>query len=319
MMFGSSAGTPMRILLNLLLGAGPDKLITETGGELKTDEDRTVDGVSCPALLFDQAEGPDIRLVIDPKTKLLKGIDLVIDPKDLATGLPQGQKLSIQTFGWNAGAVSTKEPKGDLFAYQAPKGVTKVENPEDIVKPESPIDALVGKPAPDFTLTVLDGEDKTKTLSKTDLAGKVVMIDFWATWCGPCMMELPEIQKLIEAYAKDKKDILVVALSQDREAGDLSHVRKLVEKTLAEKKIELTGTPIGRIGLDPTGTVGEAFQVTGLPTVVLLDPKGVVQAAHVGFSDVTKVRENLTKDIDALLAGKTLAKPKGQKAASDKN
>ena len=110
------------------------------------------------------------------------------------------------------------------------------------------------------------------------------MIDFWATWCGPCMKELPEIQKLIDSYADSKKDVVVVALSQDDEPSELAAVRKLVEKTLADKKINLTGNPVGRIGLDPSKSVGSAFELEGYPTLVIMDGKGIVQSVHVGFN-----------------------------------
>ena len=155
-------------------------------------------------------------------------------------------------------------------------------------------------------------------MSKADLAGKVVMIDFWATWCGPCLMELPEVQKLVEGYAKAKKDVLIVALSQDDQPEELSEVRKLVEKTLEEKKIKLTGTPVGLVGIDPSHSVGDAFQVNAYPTVVLLDAKGTVQAAHVGIpnGDVSEVGTVLSKAIDTLLEGKPLASPAGEPAAA---
>src|SRR4029079_13149669 len=119
---------------------------------------------------------------------------------------------------------------------------------------------LVGKPAPDFTLTVLDGAGKTRTVSRADLAGKVVLIDFWATWCPPCREELPEIQKLVELY-KDHKDVLIVALSQDTRPQDLAEVRKLVETTLDELKVESAVDPVGKVALDPSGTIGEAFNI----------------------------------------------------------
>jgi thiol-disulfide isomerase/thioredoxin len=170
--------------------------------------------------------------------------------------------------------------------------------------PKFQVQELVDKPAPDFALTVLDGEGKTRTLSRADLAGKVVLIDFWATWCGPCLVELPEVQKLVESYHRDKKDVVIVALSQDNDPRDPVEVRKLIEKTLKAKDLALEKPPVGLVGLDPSNSVGEAFKVEGYPTVVLLDGKGVVRAAHVGNRpDVGKA---LGREIDALLAGKPL-------------
>jgi thiol-disulfide isomerase/thioredoxin len=140
------------------------------------------------------------------------------------------------------------------------------------------------------------------------------VIDFWATWCGPCLKEFPEIQTLIETYAKSKKDIVVVALSQDDEPTELSGVRKLVEKTLADNKIELGASPVGLIGLDPSNSVGKAFEVQGYPTLVILDAKGNWQSIHEGIEGVAgeTLNQTLVREIDTLLAGKSLVGPKNK-------
>jgi thiol-disulfide isomerase/thioredoxin len=317
-LFGGPSAPPMFVVLNLLVGSDPAKTIGTLGNGLSLDADLESGGTSCKALRIDTEQGPDIRLLVDPVSKLVKAVDLVFDPKDLADkGLQENVK--IERIGWASGTIGTKDFPDATFAYEPPQGFSKVESFAQAAaeEPKSPVDELVGKPAPSFTLTVLDGAGKTKTLSKGDLAGKVVMIDFWATWCGPCLMELPEVQKMIEAYAKDKKDLIIVALSQDDDPKELAEVRKLVEKTLDEKKIKLTGTSVGLVGLDPSHSVGDAFQINAYPTVVLLDGKGVVQAAHVGIpgGEVSEVGRTLSAEIDTLLAGKPL-KPKAEEAAA---
>jgi thiol-disulfide isomerase/thioredoxin len=204
--------------------------------------------------------------------------------------------------------VNTQVAKDRSFAYEPPQGFNKVDSLErrPAEEPRFAVNQNVGKPAPDFTLTVLDGPGKTRTVTKAELAGKVVVIDFWATWCGPCLMELPEIQKVIEALAKEKKEVVVVALSQDTQPKELVEVRKLVEKTLEQKKLYLDTKPVGLIALDPSNTIGQAFEVEGFPTLVVLDAKGTVQSAHVGNDP--DIRQKLTSEIETLLAGKPLAK-----------
>ena len=136
------------------------------------------------------------------------------------------------------------------------------------------------------------------------------------------MKELPEIQKLIESYASSKKDVVVVALSQDDEPAELSQVRKLVEKTLSEKGFTLSMAPVGFVGLDPSKSVGGAFELEGYPTLVIVDRKGIVQSVHVGYDPNSSVplNKSLAKEIDTLLDGKSLLAPTDatKEAASDK-
>ena len=320
-LFGGPGAPMMVILLNLLVGGEPARAVLDLGDTLSIEKDRDLDGKSCRVLKVGTEKGttPAFLLLVDPETKLLRSIDLAFDPKGFQDSLPAGRKAVPDVYRWTAGKVSTQPPADAVFAFEPLKGFTEVDDlgknePAEDAEQKFKVHELIGKPAPGFTLTVLDGEGKTKTVSRADLAGKVVMIDFWATWCGPCLVELPEVQKLIESYGKAKKGVVIVALSQDNDPKEPAEVRKLIESTLAKKKIDLTSTPVGKVALDPSNSVGEAFHVEGYPTVVLIDPKGVVRSAHVGFSP--EVGTVLTREIDALLEGKSLGK--SRKAESGK-
>jgi thiol-disulfide isomerase/thioredoxin len=302
-LFGGPSGVPMFVLLNLLIAPDPSAAIAQIGGsfQLAGMTGPKADGVKPgnAGILIDLGKGaPGVLLTVDPVTKLLSSIDLKVAPEVLAD-----RKVSIEKLGWSAGVVSTEVPNDRSFAFEAPKGFAKVDTSLGAAQDAPANDSKVGKPAPDFTLTLLDGPGKTKTITKAELGGKVVVIDFWATWCGPCLKELPEIQKLVDSYGNSHKDVVVVALSQDDEPSDLALLRKLVEKTLTDTKINLTDSPVGRIGLDPNKTVGTAFDVEGYPTLIILDGKGIVQSFHVGFNPdaAEPLSKTLAKEIDRLL------------------
>ena len=274
MLFGGQTAAPtaapMFVLLSLLTGTNPDVMLDQMGGTLHARRRPVTARPDKAAILIDLQEGPDLLLRVDPATKLLSAIELKIDPAQLAKSAPPGQTLSIDQFGWTAGAVSTSVAPERSFAFVAPKGFTPIEGQKEQAggagpAPQYAVQEKIGKPAPDFTLTLLDGPGKIRTMTRADLAGKVVLIDFWATWCGPCLMELPEIQKLIEHYKDAKKDVLVVALSQDSEPQEISEVRKRVEKTLADKKINLTDRHDRPDRAGPEQLRGQGVRRRGIP------------------------------------------------------
>ena len=312
--FGGVAGIPLVHVLNLVIGDEPERLIFDFTPKVLAEADQVVNGVSYRVLRLDESDNFDWRFLIDPKTGLLAFVDLVVEGDATKSSIAGGD-THVESLRWAAGAISTEVPGPDAFAFQAPQGFSKVAKLEGAVaanaeaKAKEPAHPLIGKPAPEFTLDVLDAPGKFRKVTKADLAGKVVLIDFWATWCGPCLREMPDVQILIDSYAKAKKDVVVVALSIDQvETGDLKEAREKVEATLKEMKLTLAaeGNPVGLIALDPLGKLAESYKVQAIPFVVLMDGKGVIRAVHVGLTS----RETFAGEIDALLAGKPVGDEK---------
>jgi len=147
--------------------------------------------------------------------------------------------------------------------------------------------AKVGNKAPDFKLKSLDGKSVTleqirKDPNKKD-AERVVLLDFWATWCPPCREEVGTLQKLHDAY--EKKGVAIVGIALDQ--GGATAVKPFVK----EHKITYTGL------LDPDGTASGAYGVRSIPAMFLIDKKGVVQFTHVGLTE----QKVLEKEIKSLL------------------
>jgi peroxiredoxin len=122
-----------------------------------------------------------------------------------------------------------------------------------------------GAPLPDFTLSDMEG--KGHTLSH--YRGQVVMVNFWATYCAPCIREIPSMQRLRERLADKPFAILAI---------DMAEERANVAAFLQRHKIEVNFP----ILLDTEGMVIEQWMVSAVPTTFILDPEGRIQYALLG-------------------------------------
>jgi len=124
----------------------------------------------------------------------------------------------------------------------------------------------VGKPPPEFSLNDLSNN----IVSLNSFRGqKVVLLDFWATWCGPCRMAMPGLQDLKDKFKDRGLEILSI-----NEGEGIDQVRSFI----VQKKYSF------QVLLDSDGGVGAKFGVRGIPTTVLIDKKGIIQRIQVGYS-----------------------------------
>jgi peroxiredoxin len=133
------------------------------------------------------------------------------------------------------------------------------------------------KKAPPFTLKDADG----KTVSLADYKGKVVLLNFWATWCGPCKIEIPWFADFEQKY-KDK-GFAVVGVSMDEEGWGV------VKPYIAEKKINYRML----LGNDSVGTLYGG--VDSLPTTFLIDREGNIAATHIGLISKGDYQDEIVK------------------------
>ena len=119
-------------------------------------------------------------------------------------------------------------------------------------------------PAPNFTLKSRDGQ----TVSLADLQGDVVMVNFWATWCGPCREEMPHLEALHQRYQDLGFTLLGVNVEEDASGAD---------EFLAE-------TPVSfEILFDPGNEVSKLYDVVAMPSTVMIDRSGNMRFIHHGY------------------------------------
>jgi len=152
--------------------------------------------------------------------------------------------------------------------------------PPDGESPTAPVEgAQVGNLAPDFQLQSLDGQ----TVSLGNLQGKPVLINFWASWCGPCRSEMPYIQEIYEEWVD--KGLVLLAIN----IGESS---SKVEEFMQGLNLSFT------VLLDTKQDVAQRYNVTGIPTTFFIDKDGIIQDKVIGpFQNKTQIENRLSKII----------------------
>ncbi|MFA5804854.1 MAG: redoxin domain-containing protein [Melioribacteraceae bacterium] len=145
---------------------------------------------------------------------------------------------------------------------------------------------MINEPAPKFTLVGLDG----KKVSLKELKGKTVIIDFWATWCGPCKVSFPGMQKAVDKFANDPNVKFLFINTWENNVDDK---KKNAEDFIKQNKYTF------HVLLDNDNKVIESYKVNGIPTKFIIDKDGNIRFKSVGFDGNA---DGLVEELSTMIA-----------------
>lgn len=239
-------------------------------------ETLTVDGREVPCQVFQAPAGEgagsgnpldgDKTFWFDPET------GLVMQARIVSTRVAQGMEMQQELIFRIDRFTLNGEVAESVFQYAPAAGETVVGSLDRVLNPDS----MVGETAVDVTFTDLEGNP----VKLSDYRGKVIFLDFWATWCGPCRMEMPHIQKLYEEMGGSGE---VVFLGASSESPDV--IRPFLEKN------EYT-FPIVTVTQEDAQ---KKYKVTSIPAGFVIDREGVIRAHMIGAQSEEQLRKALAK------------------------
>jgi cytochrome c biogenesis protein CcmG/thiol:disulfide interchange protein DsbE len=283
--FSGDAPTARGVLDDLAAGAGPLLRTQDLSLALALSDDPARDltagatsvSLASPEKIGDQ-DCPTLNITMptyamlvafDPATYLVRRVTL-----DLSSGLAArgaAVKTAISTVDF-ARTITAAPPAADQLAFVLPPTASEYA-PE-----AADANALTGKPAPDFKLTGLDG----KVVTSGQLRGSVYILDFWATWCGPCRMSLPGLDSIYKSKKAAGLKVFAVDEMEDQQA---------VTEFVAE-----TGLSIPVL-LDSENSAGAEYGAQGIPETVLVGRDGIVRQVFIGAGN----EEAIAAQVDAAL------------------
>lgn len=179
----------------------------------------------------------------------------------------------------------TRTPAGSMAQYPTPAPITFIAptplpvTPPTAAPPEA--GALIGQPVPDFHLALLDG----RRADLGELTGRIVFLNFWATWCVPCENEMPLLQQLFDE--RGENGVLVIAVTDPLEG----QTRAQVEEFIARHTITFP------VALSSDDALYRQFNVAQIPITYIIDRAGIVRFLHIGelhADDITRYLDRLS-------------------------
>jgi thiol-disulfide isomerase/thioredoxin len=241
-----------------------------------------------------QADGVSWSLWTDTEPGKVKPLRLKVDLTKVVVGnneegLPDGfaYELDMKFTQWR----SDGEVDPSVFNFKPSADVKKFDSLEDLIasmQAEEERHPLTGLEAPDFTTSLLDG--KAFQLSK--LRGKVVVLDFWATWCGPCVQAMPVVTEVAQSMADS--GVVVYAVNVGEQADEINDFLKKVKITVP-------------IVLDPESKIASAYRTEAIPQTILIGKDGRIEVVHIGFEGLDQFRQQLTEQLKVLVDGGKIA------------
>jgi len=201
----------------------------------------------------------ELTLWIDHQTRLLrKSRSVMSGPVILSLPDVNYTLTTVVTFP----LVELAEPPADLFSLTLPKSAKKVTQFEDPFQPHGRNMAGQAAPAVNFKPA------NAKPFTLQSMVGKPVLLEFWATWCGPCREAMPSLEKLYPKLATE--GVAVLTVDEDNEAGT-------AERFLSEHHANWTNIH------DEDGDIGSAFPGNGIPEFVVINRDGTIVGSKSGF------------------------------------
>ncbi|HET6882289.1 MAG TPA: thioredoxin-like domain-containing protein [Pirellulales bacterium] len=273
---GGAAGPPL--VLPLLLEEAALDPVLEGAEKPTLLPPEKVEGESCYRI---EVQRPDGRLVfwIDQKSFVLRRIEYPTEEFRKGVEEKEGKVDNLSLTVEFAGATLNGEIEPAAFQFETPADARLVQ--QFLVPPP-----LLGQRIGDFKFRGLDGQE----ITRESLAGKVAVIDFWATWCEPCLKSLPNLQRVADRYAGNE-NLVFLAVSVDNDEVNDDAVRQKFAETMLS-------LPLAR---DPSIAARDVFAVESLPTMVVLSGDGAVQDYENVFDP--ELADTLPPKLDKLLAG----------------
>jgi peroxiredoxin len=244
-------------------------LAKDAGAEL-AESTSAIDQVDANTVKLTQADR-DVLVSIDPQTRLLKKMQVDLTKLFTQQGVPQVKRAMI-TIRYDKSIAGGAADQA-RFAFAPPPGATLIKTEMAFMGDQSgpgdpnaePAQKLVGQAAPTFQIQDLEGK---AVAPLAEFKGKVIVLDFWASWCPPCREGMPHLDQL---YKDQREQGVAVFAVNERESAEKA------KAFLTQQNLTVP------VLLDSDGQVGAQYMVTGIPQTVVISKDGKIAKVFVGF------------------------------------